>query len=815
MKVSLNWLKKYLNIASYTPENIAEILTTIGLEVEGIECVESIKGGLKGVVIGEVVHCEKHPDADRLSVTKVNIGSVEPLQIVCGAPNVAQGQKVLVATIGTVLYNEDGTSFTIKKGKIRGVESQGMICAQDELGLGHDHSGIIVLPDEAVIGTSASSYYNIEDDYVFEVGLTPNRSDATSHLGVARDILAYLRVHESYTDDIRDADISDFVTEKVALNIDVDVKDTKACPRYTGITITGIEVKESPDELKKLLSAIGVKPVNNIVDITNFVLHELGQPLHAFDADKITDKKIVVTHLPEGTPFTTLDDVERKLLAEDLMICDANLNPLTIAGVYGGLNSGITKTTQNVFLESAYFAPTMIRKTSNKHNLKTDAAKTYEKGSDPNITELAIKRAAALIKEFAGGAISNSIVDVYPKPIPNPEIRLKFKHVNAVLGIEVSQDDVLAILTSMDMEIKPYDHDSLLVKVPTNKVDVTREIDLIEEIIRIYGLNNIPTTGQIKSTISYTQKPDKRKIKELIADYLSSNGYNEIMGLSLIESRFYNDLDIVDANEFVYINNTSNVHLDIMRPDMLVSGLQSVVYNLNRQQTNLSLYELGKYYRKASNGYIENEVLTIFQTGKLHEESWLRDYKTDKSFYDIKHAVLSVLSRVNVTDVQYTAIHQNERYQYGMVISKGPLTIAEFGLVKKNICTKSGIKSSVYYGEILIENLLKIIGKNQVLVREISKFPNVRRDLALVVDKQVKFSDIEQIARQANKKLLKHIGLFDVYENKDQLGADKKSIAISLLFENMDKTLSDIEIDHIMKQIIEQFENKLNAFIRK
>lgn len=815
MKLSLNWLKKYLNISGYTPEKIAEILTTIGLEVEGLEKVESIKGGLKGVVTGEVIHCEKHPDADRLSVTRVNIGTEEPLQIVCGAPNVAQNQKVLVATIGAVLYNEDGTSFTIKKGKIRGVESQGMICAEDELGIGHDHSGIVVLPAETPIGMPAAKVYNIEDDYVLEIGLTPNRSDATSHIGVARDLLAYLRVHEGYIGDIYDADISDFITEKISFNVDVEIQDTKACPRYTGITITGVEVKESPDEIKRCLNAIGIKPINNIVDITNFVLHELGQPLHAFDADKIDGHKIIVTHLPEGTPFTTLDDVARKLNADDLMICDANLNPLTIAGVYGGVNSGITAETKNVFLESAHFASTLIRRTSNRHLLKTDAAKTFEKGTDPNITELAIKRASALIKEIAGGAISNITIDVYPKPIAMPEIRLQYQHVNDLLGVEINKEDIHSILTAMDMEIKPLDNESILVKVPTNKVDVNREVDLIEEIVRIYGLNNVPTSKHVHSTISYTQKPDKHKIKELLANFLASKGYNEMMGLSLIESRLYQGLDLIDPANFVYINNTSNVHLDIMRPDMLLSGLQSVTYNINRQQTNLALFELGKSYQKSGNGYIEQELLTLFKTGKANEESWLTDYKTDNSFYDIKHIVLSILARVNLTNMPFTLIQNDKRFQYGMQLNRGPVVIAEFGLVKKEISAKQGIKSPVFYGEIYINNLLKLIGNNQMHVQEVSKFPSMRRDLALVVDKQVKFAEVEQIARQVNKKLLKHIGLFDVYENKTQLGEDKRSIAISLVFENMDKTLNDTEVDNIMNQIIALLEQKLNAVIRK
>lgn len=814
MKLSLNWLRKYLNL-SYTPEKIAEILTTIGLEVEGIEKVEFIKGGLKGVVTGEVIFCEKHPDADRLSVTQVNIGDETPLQIVCGAPNVAIGQKVLVSTIGTILNNEDGSTFTIKKGKIRGVESQGMICSEKELGLGNDSNGILVLPEATSLGMAASDYYNIEDDYVFEIGLTPNRSDATSHIGVAKDLLAYLRVHEDYTEDIIDADISDFITEKVALNIDVEVQDTKACPRYTGITITDVRVKESPEWIKKLLASIGIKSVNNIVDITNFVLHELGHPLHAFDADKIDQKKIIVTHLPEGTPFTTLDNIERKLHAEDLMICDASLKPLTIAGVYGGLESGITIGTKNIFLESAYFTPVLIRKTSNRHNLKTDAARAFEKGVDPNITILAIKRAAALIKELAGGSISSDIIDIYPKKVAMPEIRLRYKHVNHLLGADINQDDILAILSAMDMELKPWDSDSVLVKVPTNKVDVTREVDLIEEIVRIYGLNRIPVTDQIRSTISYTQNPDKHKVKELIADYLASNGFNEMMGLSLVESRLYNDLDFVDPTNFVYINNTSNVHLNIMRPDMLLSGLQSIAYNLNRQQTDLALFEMGKSYQKAGDTYDENELLTLFMTGKLNEESWMTDHKKDKSFYDIKRAVLSVLSKVNIKNVQYSPIHNDSRFQYGLKATKGPILLAEFGLIKKSICNKSGIKSPVYFGEISIANLLTLIGNNLVHVQEISKFPTVRRDLALIVDKSVEFAEIEHIARSSNKRLLKHIGLFDVYENKEQLGEDKKSIAISLLFENITKTLNDIEIDHIMNQIIGQLEEKLNALIRK
>lgn len=814
MKLSLNWLKKYLNV-SYTPEKIAEMLTIIGLEVEGIDKVESIKGGLKGVVVGEVLTCEKHPDADRLSITTVNIGDGEPLQIVCGAPNVAAGQKVLVATIGTQLFTKDGEAFTIKKGKIRGTESQGMICAEDELGIGNDHSGIAVLPAKTIIGTAAASYYNIDDDFVFEVGLTPNRSDATSQLGVARDLLAYLRVNEGYIDDIKDPDVSGFVTERVSTNIDVEVFDKEACVRYTGITVNNVEVKESPDWLKKLLLAIGVKPINNLVDITNFVLNELGQPLHAFDADKIKDKKIIVKKLETGREFITLDGVTRKLHEEDLMICDAEGNPMCIAGVYGGQSSGVTSATKNVFIESACFTSKGIRKTSTRHNLRTDAAKIFEKGADPNITEFAMKRAAALMRELAGGAISNVTVDVYPKQVKTAEIRLFYANVNSLIGMEIPEDDIHAILQAMDMEITPLDDESILVKVPTNKADVTREVDLIEEIVRIYGLNRVPVPSQIRSTVSYTEKPDKHKTKELISDFLASNGFNEMMGLSLIESRHFIGMDIANSNEFVYINNTSNIHLDIMRPDMLISGLVSVAHNLNRQQTNLSLFEFGKTYKKSEGTYKEDEFLTLFMTGKRNEESWLTNNKADKTFYDIKKPVIALLQRCGIQQYQVTELENSNKFAYGLKIHKGPITIAEFGEVKKSVCQKMGVKSTLFYAEIAFHTLLKLIGKEKVHVAEISRFPSVRRDLALVINKQVKFSQIEEIAKQTEKKLLKQIALFDVYENEQQLGVDKKSYAVSFIFENTEKTLNDVEIDGIMSKLVMQLEGKTGAIIRK
>lgn len=815
MKLSLNWLKSYLKI-SYTPEKIAEMLTIIGLEVEGIDKVESIKGGLKGVVVGHVLTCEKHPDADKLSITTVDIGAGDALQIVCGAPNVASGQKVLVATIGTDLYTAEGEKWTIKKGKIRGAESQGMICAEDELGLGTDHSGIAVLPENTPIGMHAAQYYKIEDDFVFEVGLTPNRSDATSQLGVARDLLAYLRVNEGYTEDIIEPDVSGFVTQKVGLHIDVEVLNKEACPRYTGLTITNVKVGESPDWIKKLLTSIGVRPINNIVDITNFVLNEMGQPLHAFDADKIDGRKILVGNLPEGTEFVTLDDVTRKVASSDLIICDGNMQGLCIAGVYGGKYSGVSEGTKNVFLESACFNAKTIRKTSTKHNLRTDAAKVYEKGSDPNITEFALKRAAALIRQYAGGEISNNLVDIYPKEIKPVEVRLYYTHVYELIGMNIAEDDIHAILQAMDMEITPLDDDSILVKIPTNKADVLREVDLIEEIVRIFGLDRVPVPAKIQSTISYSEKPDKHKTKETIADFLASTGYNEMMGLSLIESKTYKDFAFADHDQFVYINNTSNIHLDIMRPDMLVSGLVSCAYNLNRQQTNFSVFEFGKSYLKgADSGYEEKEFLSIFVSGKKNEESWMSDNKADKSYFDIKKPVLSILKRLGIDTYQTSEIEGDDRFAYGMRLHKGPMVIAEFGEVKKSVCQKMGIKSTVYYAELTIENILKNIGKQKMQVSDISKYPAVRRDLALVIDKSVKFGDIETIARQTEKKMLKQITLFDVYINEKQLGENKKSYAVSFVFESFEKTLQDKDIDGVMDKMIKTLESKTGALIRK
>lgn len=813
MKLSLNWLKRYLDI-SYTAAEVGEMLTLIGLETEGIEQVESIKGGLKGVVTGQVLSCIKHPDADKLSITEVNIGTDTPLQIVCGAPNVDTGQKVLVATIGTKLYIEDN-ELVIKKGKIRGVESQGMICAEDELGLGHDHSGIMILPENTPVGQAAAELFNREDDYVLEIGLTPNRSDATSQLGVARDLLAYLKVNKNYDKDIIEPEISGFITEKTSINIDVELNNKNACKRYSGLTLTQITVKESPEWLQKLLKTIDVKPINNIVDITNFILHEYGQPLHAFDADKIKGHTIRVQNLPSQTPFVSLDGLERKLNSEDLMICDGDNQPLCMAGVYGGLNSGVTYETKNIFLESAFFDATTIRRTSTRHNLRTDAAKIFEKGADPNITITALKRAAAMMRELAHATISDKLVDIYPVEIQPKELRLHYPHVNKLIGTEIPPHDIHNILMAMNMAITPIDKESILVKVPTNKCDVTREVDLIEEIVRIFGLNRVPISSKISSTISHSEKPEKYAIKELISNHLTANGFNEMMGLSLIESRYYKDLTTIDPANFVYINNTSNIQLDIMRPDMLVSGLITVAHNHNRQQNQLQLFEFGKTYLKNGDKFREEEFISLFISGKKFNESWLADSKKEKSFYDIKRILFSILNSVGIRNLEEEVIENMDNLTLGIHLKFQGNKIATLGEVHPQICKQMGIKSKIFYAHISFYQLIKAVSQLEIISQEISRYPSMRRDLALVINKAVTFKEIETIAKSVDKRILKQIGLFDVYENKEQLGSDKKSYAVSFLFENTQKTLNDKEIDFVMGKLITSLENQLGAFVRK
>lgn len=812
MKTSLSWLKKYVDLDLEINE-LSEILTTIGLEVEGVEEVEMIKGGLQGVVIGHVKTCEKHPDADKLSLTTVDIGREEDLQIVCGAPNVATGQKVLVATIGTTLYNGD-EPWTIKKGKIRGQVSEGMICAEDELGLGTSHEGILVLPEDTKIGMSAAEYFDIESDTVFDIGLTPNRSDATSHLGVAKDVCAYLKINHGYSKDVKEPDIAQFSIEHNSYPIDVEVEDKNACPRYSGLTLTNVKVGESPEWMQKHLKAIGVRPISNIVDITNFVLHELGQPLHAFDADKIAGKKIIVKKAKEGDKFLSLDEKERILNAEDLMICDGNGIGMCIAGVFGGLNSGVTDNTTNIFLESAHFEAGNTRRTSTRHLLRTDAAKVFEKGSDPNITVFALKRAAQLMVEYAGATISSDITDIYPTEIKPKEITLSYEKVNRLIGTPITRDEIHNILRAMEMEILPVNDKQIKVNVPTNKADVIRDVDLIEEILRIYGFNKIPIPSKVSSTLSFSEYPGKRKIKESAADYLAAQGFNEMMGLSLIESKKYQDIYPLDEKDFVYINNTSNIHLDIMRPELMISGLSSVVHNHNRQQLDVRLFEFGKSYIKLEDDFQETEYLTLFISGKRRLESWRNDFKPQVDFFDMKRIINNTLERLGISNYQISE-GNDERFSYSLNYHRGPSTLAQFGEVDARYASKMGIKVPVFYAEIPIKMLVKSAKNAKNTVTKISRFPSVRRDLALVVDKSVKFEEIYNIATKTDKKLLKEINLFDVYTNEEHVGKGKKSYAVSYIFEDETKTLNDSDIDKVMKKLIGSYKHQLGAFIRE
>lgn len=813
MKVSLNWLKDYMDI-ELSPEELSETLTAIGLEVEGMEEVESIPGGLAGVVVGHVQECGQHPNADRLSLTKVDIGAAEPLQIVCGAPNVAAGQKVLVATVGTTLHPNEGDPLTIKKGKIRGEVSFGMICAEDELGVGESHDGILVLPEETKVGTAARDYFQLETDYVYDIGLTPNRSDATNHLGVAKDLAAALKISKGLDVEIKLPDTSKFAIDSTDMPVEVVVENTEACPRYSGITIKNVTIKESPDWLKKRLLAVDVRPINNIVDITNFVLHEYGQPLHAFDYDKITDHKVIVKTLPAGTPFLSLDEMERKLDAEDLMICDGASKGMCIGGVFGGINSGVKDNTSHIFLEAAHFNAKSIRRSSMRHNLRTDAAKVFEKGSDPSITVDALKRAALLIKELGDGELASDIVDIYPNPIAPKEVEVNYQHVNRLIGVELSKDKVKDILAAMTMPLVRETAATFTVAVPTNKADVTRPADVIEEILRIYGFNNVPLPTHFRNAVVFSQQPDPILIKDRISDMLVGSGCNEIMALSLSESRYYKDmLTHVPAAELVYVNNTSNVHLDIMRPTMLVSGLEAIQHNQNRKESDLKLFEFGRSYRKIEDKYKEQNHLSLFLTGQNYGESWLNTEGGEVTFFSMKAMVSKVLERLGMSSYQTSAI-QEEPFSYGLKYHRGPQSVVTFGQISSKITKKMGIKNKVFYAEFNWDLIIKALRKHKIEVEELNKFPGMRRDLALVVDNSVKFSDIAAIAVKSGKKLIKDINLFDVYINEDQLGQDKKSYAVSFVFEDPTKTLVDKEVDKVMQKLIKACEAQLGATIR-
>lgn len=813
MKTSLNWLRQYINIEQ-SPESIGEILTGTGLEVEGIETVESIRGGLAGVVVGEVLRCIKHPEADKLSLTEVNIGGESVLQIVCGAPNVAQGQKVLVATVGSTIYPTEGEPIKLKKGKIRGAVSEGMICAEDELGLGHSHEGILVLPPETAVGTPAAAVFQLENDYVFEIGLTPNRSDATNHLGVAFDIAAAVSVNQGKKMLVKRPDLSAF-QPGTAPCLPVHIADAASCPRYAGLIIDQIQLGPSPDWLRQRLQAIGVKSINNVVDVTNFVLHEMGQPLHAFDLDKIGGGAIKVQTLAAGTTFLALDEQERKLFAEDLMICDAHDKPLCIAGVFGGIDSGVSEQTTRIFLESAHFEAGSVRRSSLKHTLRTDAAKIFEKGSDPNICVDALKRAALLLQEVAGARVSSELLDIYPQPVRPLQIEVRYQRVRDLIGVNLSREEIRSILETMDMAFVADGETQFTVAVPTNKSDVSREVDVIEEVLRIYGFNKVEMPKEISSSLVVAPHPDPYAIRELVADLLAANGYHEMMAMSLSESRYYGGGVAAERlDKLVYINNTSNVHLDIMRPDMLMSGLEAILHNGNRRKQNLRLFEFGRTYHLEGGKYQESNHLSLFLSGNKQSGSWHLKEEQPFNYYSLKSGVEIILARLGISNYRQREI-QNEAFAYGLEAYAGPLTLVSFGKVARQALEKVGVKGDVFYADFNWDTIFRLLPKKRMQVEELNKYPSVRRDLALVINKSVSYAALEEAAKKAEKNLLTAVNLFDVYENEEQLGEGKKSYAMSFLFENKDRTLKDKEVDQAINRLVETFTKQLGAEIRR
>jgi len=828
MKISYNWLKQYID-HDLDPEKVAEYLTGCGLEVENLEAFQSVKGGLKGVVIGEVLTCEKHPNSDHLTLTTVDIGQKAPLKIVCGASNVAVGQKVPVATIGTLLSLND-KEITLQKSKIRGEISEGMICAEDELGLGTSHAGIMILDPGAQPGMAAKDYFGITEDYIFTIGLTPNRTDAMSHIGVARDLVAVLNnfgrgsAPGKKSFHLQIPEISSFSINHHDRRIDIIVEDPVACPRYSGLTFTGIMVKESPGWLQNKLLAVGLRPINNIVDITNYIQMELGQPLHAFDGDQITGDTVIVKKYPRGTRFVTLDGVERLLTENDLMICNTK-EPMCIAGVFGGIKSGITVKTKTLFLESAYFDPRHIRITARHHGLQTDASFRYERGSDVDITVYALKHAAQLIKEIAGGFPSSEIIDVYPKPIENKIVSLDFDNLDRIVGKPIDREVVLSIITDLGMNILKATSERISVKVPGFKSDVTRESDLIEEVLRIYGYNNVEILPEIRASLSYSTKPDTEKIQDTISGYLSSMGFHEIMNNSLSKSSDYEGNKDFPAGNSVKVLNPLSRDLDTMRQTLLYGGLETIIYNQNRKIQDLKLFEFGTVYSLGSGlstdplpGYHEEKHLALFLTGRVEPENWnSRDQQV--GFFDLKGIVEAISTKLGIYHPAFLDGNlTGEAYSSGIIsegfcYSANGKTVVIFGFLRDSILKTFECRYPVLYAEWNWDALLAILPKREIQVTELNKFPEVRRDLALLLDRSVNFKQIEQIAYDIERKMIKKINLFDVYEGPN-IQPDKKSYAISFILQDEQKTLTDGVIEKTMERLIKAFSTKLNAQIR-
>ena len=811
MQISYNWLKQFIKLDISTEET-AEVLTDLGLEVEGINNFESLKGGLKGVVVGHVLSCEQHPNADKLRITKVDLGNGEaPVQIVCGAPNVEAGQKVAVATIGTILYDKDGNEFQIKKGKIRGEESFGMICAEDELGLGASHDGIMILDEKLKPGTPASEVFEIYQDQVFEIGLTPNRADAMSHWGVARDLRAGLIQKNSNisSSELITPSVSKFKVEKRTLKYDITVEDHKQTPRYCGLTISGIEVKDSPEWLQNKLKAIGITPKNNVVDVTNYVLHELGQPLHAFDTARIKGNRIVVKNATEGTKFVTLDGVERILTADDIVIHDDS-KPLCLAGVLGGLDSGVSETTSSIFLESAYFNPVSIRKTAKRFGISTDASFRFERGIDPNITDYALKHAAILICEIAGGEITSDLTDIFPKKIEDFSVFLNFDNVNKILGEDISKETIKKILVSLEIKINSITNQGLGLSIPPYRVDVQREIDVIEEILRVYGFNNIKVGSKLNATISNTKRTEDYKVQNIVANQLVSQGYYEIMANSLTSAQYAEMIETINKNQAVEILNPLSSDLSVMRQTLLFGGLESIAFNVNRKNNDLKYFEFGKTYAKTLVGYEEYKHMALFATGSQNIASWNSPAQS-VDFFNFKGTIESILNRlgINKYNVQPT---EDATFSEGITFLLGDREIVRFGMVKKSILKNMDIKQAVFYADFKWENVLNVVS-GKIKFAEISKFPVVKRDLALLIDEQVTFAQIYNLVKMVDKNIITDISLFDVYQG-DKLPEGKKSYAISIKLQDASKTLTDNQIEKIMSKVQNTLEKEVSATLR-
>ncbi len=808
MKISYNWLKQFIQL-DWDADKTSALLTDLGLEVEGVEEFESVKGSLKGIVVGHVLSCEQHPNADRLKITKVDIGAAEPLQIVCGAPNVAAGQKVPVATIGTTLYTENGESWVIKKGKIRGEESFGMICAEDELGLGKNHDGIMILDQAYEPGTPCAELFDIETDTVFEIGLTPNRADAMSHYGVARDLRAGLIQNDIHLEFITPS-VSSFHVDNRTLRVDVDVQNKELCPRYCGVTISGIKVEESPAWIQNRLKAIGITPKNNVVDITNYVLHELGQPLHAFDANMIASKKVVVRTAVPGEKFTTLDGVERELHQEDLMICDSE-KPLCIAGVLGGMNSGVTERTTAVFLESAYFNPVSVRKTAKRHGINTDASFRFERGIDINSTRYALLRAALYIKEIAGGTISSDAEDFYPKKFEDFQVFLTFEKVNSLIGQNLSTDTIKSILSSLDIKINNVTETGIGLTIPSYRVDVQREVDVIEEILRIYGYNNIEFTQKLNASVAPTSRFEDYKIQNSIANQLAAIGFHEIMTNSLCSPSYVALTEDLKEQHNINMLNPLSKELSVMRQSMLFSGLEAIEHNINRKSNDLKLFEFGKTYHQYGDQREEQKHLSLLITGNLHRESWgVAEQKSD--FFVLKGILDSIIERLGLPLPKASTVKASI-YAEGLVYRIANENIVSFGVVDQKILKHFDIKQQVLYADFYWDNVLELVKQQDINFTSLSKYPEVRRDLALLIDQNINFDTITEIAYKSEKSLLKEVNLFDVYQG-DKVPEGKKSYAVSFILQDPSKTLTDKQIDKVMRKLQSSFEKQLNAQLR-